>query len=180
MSGLTRYRIRSFSHANGHLSWHVYDTIDHYDIHTAKTLTESSEAPICCKKICAALNYKEAAKRYWRFQVSKLYLVNFILVQWLFIRICRFIDGAGVQTHWGFLFPVIPLTGWWSSYIPDSRKSIKVCRFASANKQMVGEAPQIKPCNNRECGKWIDSAVCNNCICLSAAEIKKCNDYSKT
>lgn len=68
--------------------------------------------------------------------MSKLYLVNFILVQWFFIRICRFLDNDGVQTHWGFLFPVVPLTGWWSSYIPDSRKSIKVCRFTSANNRM--------------------------------------------
>jgi len=59
----TRYKIRSFGYANGHLSWHVYDSIEHYDIHTANTLMESSKAPICCKKICAALNYMEAAKR---------------------------------------------------------------------------------------------------------------------
>ena len=58
--------------------------------------------------------------------MSKLYLINFILFQWVFIRLCLFLDDGGVQTHWGFLFPVVPLTGWWSPYIPNKRFSIKV------------------------------------------------------
>jgi hypothetical protein len=63
MSG-ARYEIQSFDFANGGRSWHVYDTIEHYHIHTATHgfLNEDHSEPICCTKICAALNAMEAAK----------------------------------------------------------------------------------------------------------------------
>jgi len=52
--------------------------------------------------------------------------------------------------------------------------------YNAAIKDMeVLKASQIKPCNTKECGKWIDSVLCNNCICLGVEEIKRCNDYSK-
>jgi hypothetical protein len=51
-----RYEIQYFDYANGHRSWHVYDTIESYNIHTANLACESKEAPECCVKICAALN----------------------------------------------------------------------------------------------------------------------------
>lgn len=63
--------------------------------------------------------------------MSRLYFINFFIIQWFFIRICRFLDDDGIQTHWGILFPVVPLTGWWSSYIPNNQKSIKVCGFTN-------------------------------------------------
>jgi len=63
--------------------------------------------------------------------MSKLKILNVFLMQWFFIRICRFMDDNNVQTHWGFLFPVIPLTGWRSNYIPSNYKTIKVKKTLS-------------------------------------------------
>ena len=37
---------------------------------------------------------------------------------------------------------------------------------------------RVNPCHTKKCGKWIDSPICNNCICLSVEEIQKCRNYS--
>lgn len=50
--------------------------------------------------------------------------VNFFLVQWLFCRICYHYDPndpAETAIKWGILYPVIPMTGWWSEYRPRKR-----------------------------------------------------------
>jgi hypothetical protein len=58
--------------------------------------------------------------------MTKLYLLNFILLQWFCIRLARkmvkrdsvfteFKDEY-TQIGWGIIF-VVPLTGWWSDYI---------------------------------------------------------------
>jgi len=73
----------------------------------------------------------ELVKKRTCFRMTKLFVINFFFVQWLFFRITMSgdnVDGKFIQTHWGFLFPVFPLTGWWSDYIPGKPKSIKVCR----------------------------------------------------
>lgn len=64
MSG-ARYQIQHFDFADGGHSWHVYDKKERYHIHTATHgfLNEDKSEPICCNKICAALNFMEAAKR---------------------------------------------------------------------------------------------------------------------
>ena len=53
-----RYEIRHFDYANGGRSWHVFDTVERYDIHTATVghLREDKKCPSSCKVICAALN----------------------------------------------------------------------------------------------------------------------------
>lgn len=40
-----------------------------------------------------------------------IYVVNFILFQWLFIRLANY-DGIYVLVG-----PTLPLTGWWSNYV---------------------------------------------------------------
>lgn len=60
--------------------------------------------------------------------MSKLFFVNFIFIQWFFIRICCYVNDEGIKDGYGILFPVVPLTGWWSSsYIPKSQKNIRIC-----------------------------------------------------
>lgn len=48
--------------------------------------------------------------------MSKFKLLNMFILQWFFIRICYFVHDDGFQFAWGFLFPVVPLTGW-RSYV---------------------------------------------------------------
>lgn len=40
---------------------------------------------------------------------------NFWVIQWFFFRVCY---REEPKLQWGILFPVLPLTGWWSAYIP--------------------------------------------------------------
>ncbi len=47
--------------------------------------------------------------------VTLLYLLNFILFQWFFVRITRLVV-EGTQVGWTVVFGVIPLTGWWCDY----------------------------------------------------------------
>ena len=59
-----RYEIQHFDFANGGRSWHVYDNIERYHIHTATHgfLNDDNSEPVCCTKICAALNAIEMNK----------------------------------------------------------------------------------------------------------------------
>lgn len=41
--------------------------------------------------------------------------LNFLVLQWLFIRLARVTHSAG--TDWAVLRWVVPLTGWFSDYI---------------------------------------------------------------
>lgn len=50
---------------------------------------------------------------------SKLYYLNFIILQWFFIRlarVCKEENGKWVQTGWTIFRYPIPLTGWWNNY----------------------------------------------------------------
>ena len=60
-----RYEIQHFDFANGGRSWHVYDNIERYHIHTATHgfLNDDNSEPICCTKICDALNAMEMLKK---------------------------------------------------------------------------------------------------------------------
>ena len=50
--------------------------------------------------------------------------VNFIIIQWLFIRLTKWEEND--QKGFGLLIGVLPLTGWWSNYIKLSIKHIKI------------------------------------------------------
>lgn len=60
-----RYQIQHFDYADGGRSWKVYDTVEHCHIHTATHgfLNEDKSEPICCTKICEALNIVEDLKQ---------------------------------------------------------------------------------------------------------------------
>lgn len=56
-------------------------------------------------------------------KMTKLWLLNFILLQWFCMRLTRvmefddpFNEGEYVQIGWTVIY-VLPLTGWWSKYI---------------------------------------------------------------
>lgn len=61
--------------------------------------------------------------------MSKLKAINIFIVQWFFFRITRVIDDNDIQTHWGIIFPIIPLTGWRSKYIPRKYFSINIFKI---------------------------------------------------
>ena len=59
-------------------------------------------------------------------RVTLLWVINFFIFQWLFIRVCKFVNSDGVVFGFGILFPVIPMTGFWFGYIPKKYKSYKL------------------------------------------------------
>jgi hypothetical protein len=63
---------------------------------------------------------------------SRLAWYNWVFVQWFFIRICTFHEGDSEEaTGVGFMFPVVPISGWWFSFIPKKRFTIKVIDVVS-------------------------------------------------
>lgn len=48
--------------------------------------------------------------------MTKLYALNYFLVQFLFFRVCRYYSPTGQQTHWGVIYFVLPFTGWNTPY----------------------------------------------------------------
>lgn len=49
--------------------------------------------------------------------MSRLGLFNFLFAQWFLVRVFRDVrDGRTVAR--GVLGPVLPLTGWWTRYVP--------------------------------------------------------------
>ena len=54
--------------------------------------------------------------------MSKLGILNFLILQWFFIRLaknCKKDDVTGeyVFEHWCIIYFVVPLTGWWNNYV---------------------------------------------------------------
>lgn len=47
--------------------------------------------------------------------MSILYIINFLFLQWFFVRLARVLKD-GEQVGWTWLKGVVPLTGWWSDY----------------------------------------------------------------
>lgn len=58
--------------------------------------------------------------------------LNTLLLQWLFVRLQGVIDEIDrpsggrliVRNYWTLIFPVVPLTGWWSDYVPKRHREI--------------------------------------------------------
>ncbi len=49
--------------------------------------------------------------------MTLLFLLNYLLIQFTFFRLCRIVDlDTNKQTHWGVMGPVVPFTGWHGRY----------------------------------------------------------------
>lgn len=51
--------------------------------------------------------------------------LNLIVLQWFFVRLFYSMNDAGQIEHYGLFFPIVPLTGWRSDYIPSNFKKIQ-------------------------------------------------------
>lgn len=43
--------------------------------------------------------------------------LNFLLIQWFFVRLTKCIDDETNKVSWKLTYLVLPLTGWWSDYV---------------------------------------------------------------
>ena len=59
--------------------------------------------------------------------MTKLYILNYFILQWFFIRLCRKMENDK-QVGWGILFPIVPTTGWKTNYIPSDFKVYTLTR----------------------------------------------------
>jgi len=48
--------------------------------------------------------------------MSWLGCLNFIVLQWFFVRLAKVVDDDGRTVRFTWLRKVVPLTGWWSDY----------------------------------------------------------------
>ena len=58
--------------------------------------------------------------------MTKLEIANKFFFQWLFVRLMkggRYEGDDFIVDRWGFLFFILPLTGWWNNYIWIGKKN---------------------------------------------------------
>lgn len=56
--------------------------------------------------------------RFWNRIKSWLFWLNFLIVQWFFVRFGRKYSHKHKKfISWGFVGLILPLTGWWNNYI---------------------------------------------------------------
>jgi hypothetical protein len=72
-------------------------------------------------------------------------LLNFIILQWTFFRYVRVEDAETLHfKRWGWQGPVVPLTGWWTAYIPSNPPIIKTKEEKEAEERAELESPLVK------------------------------------
>lgn len=47
---------------------------------------------------------------------SKLGALNFLVLQWLFIRLQETVDDNDAHVRWDIIGFIVPMTGWWTNY----------------------------------------------------------------
>ena len=47
---------------------------------------------------------------------SWLGALNFLVLQWLFIRLQETVDDNGAHEKWNVIGFIVPVTGWWNRY----------------------------------------------------------------
>lgn len=52
--------------------------------------------------------------------------LNIIILQWFFVRLYYVENEQNNIKNYGFIFPIVPLTGWWSDYFPHEYWNIKL------------------------------------------------------
>lgn len=58
----------------------------------------------------------------WHLFRSRLGLLNFVIMQWFFVRIFYYTNGIGTNLGYGLMGFVLPLTGWWGDYIDVGKR----------------------------------------------------------
>jgi hypothetical protein len=48
---------------------------------------------------------------------TRLGLLNFLVLQWFFVRLQETTTLKGEHIRWDLLKGVVPLTGWWGGYV---------------------------------------------------------------
>ena len=48
---------------------------------------------------------------------SALGALNFLVLQWLFVRLQETVSDDGAHERWDIIGLIVPLTGWWSRYV---------------------------------------------------------------
>jgi hypothetical protein len=48
--------------------------------------------------------------------MTLLKFINYFILQWFFIRLCKEVNNEGLITNWGIMTKVYPLSGWNNSY----------------------------------------------------------------
>lgn len=77
------------------------------------------------------LNSVSSVLQYKLPSVSVLYLLNFFIMQWFFVRLTssrsQYKSKHGVRDSrtWCVLYFIFPLTGWWSEYKSIGKPKIK-------------------------------------------------------
>jgi hypothetical protein len=52
--------------------------------------------------------------------------LNTFILQWFFVRLYYVENEQNVVQSYGLIFPIVPLTGWWSDYIPRKYRNVKL------------------------------------------------------
>lgn len=74
---------------------------------------------------------KYPTKRF--FGLSWVGWLNVLILQWFFVRLQGAFDeheDGTTATYWALILPVIPLTGWWSNYVPGTRREVWIGKKA--------------------------------------------------
>jgi len=50
--------------------------------------------------------------------------LNIIILQWFFVRLFYLENDRGNVENYGFMFPIVPLIGWWGNYFPHKHWDI--------------------------------------------------------
>jgi hypothetical protein len=52
--------------------------------------------------------------------------LNIVILQWFFVRLFYSENEQGNIENYGFIFPIVPLTGWWGDYFPHKYWNVKL------------------------------------------------------
>lgn len=52
--------------------------------------------------------------------------LNITILQWFFVRLYYVENDQNNIENYGLMFPIVPLTGWWSNYFPHKYWNVKL------------------------------------------------------
>lgn len=86
---------------------------------------------------------------------TKLGLLNFLFLQWFFIRLARVRYPFDWPDGWELLFGPAPLTGWWGAYFPHPKSMLLTRRPGKTTMRDPVFIYSTKiDCHGEECGYY--------------------------